>query len=185
MKATQIKATTLALLLALLAPAAGAAESTPYECTEAQAFGIKFGDSALHYHASNLRGARGAERFVAYDVVSPLKNQKYTRYSVEADRETKEIYSVTAYAPIVPEPTEAEYDRVFVPIIRKKTEEFGLSNGIQIPTAGRPPYGIESNGLSYSVWHNAGTLYTFTCINQALEKIVQKRAMEEILKKIR
>ena len=170
----------------ILSPYAYGAESNANQsCTQEAAFGIKFGSDVHDYKPSTARRARGLDRFAAYDVKDPSKNSKFFRISVEADRITGEIYSVTAYTPQFDSPPESEYDSAVVPEIREIANQFAMENHVVIPTEGRPPYSAVSDGIDYSVWHdysNGKLSYTFTCVNQQYETLVIRRGMEDFKK---
>jgi hypothetical protein len=136
------------------------------------------------YAPAQRRPARSGGRFVAYVVRTEFNNPRYHFYTVEADLFTREVYAVKAWRRIDNVPPEPDYDRLFVPEIRKAADEFSAANGIRIPTEGRPAWSLEHGGVDHAVWHDffAGKLhYTFECTNKRVELAVQKRVMQDIL----
>ena len=180
------------VLLAMLQVAAPLPPESPqpvaHECTAEKAFGVKFEDSVDTYAIGPGVGARGAERFVSYPIRTRFRNPKYHHYTVEADLQTREIYSVKAWGSIDSVPPESEYDRLFVPEIRKAAGQFSAVNGISIPTPERPPYSLEHNGIEYVVWHDFSGgkfYYTYECLDKQRELAVQKRALKDMLDEIK
>lgn len=172
----------VASAIALLAGHAHAQQASVPLCTDEQAFGVRFGDQASRHSIGASRGARGANRFAYYDVGAQIKDPRFAHFSIEADRETGEIYSVTAYTPSFEPGPESEYDQRILPALRPLTKEFADNLAVQVNTDNRPPYSGQTGDVELTVWHTleGGRIaFTFTCTNKQWELKVQKRAWQD------
>ena len=140
-------------------------------CNLDHGFGVNFGTNVHEYKGREIRSERANSRFASYKINAPGKDTRFNWYSVEADRESGKIFSVTAYQTIAPGIPPKDWVSLAQSLMADVSEESGISADI----AGTPPYSGKANGIDLSLWYwfdrgGENPSFSVSCNNETLQE---------------